>query len=178
MGSRSDIRMMVYSTNCWYKVICEPVPAGLTRWELESEAWGWDLVFIRGFPPKLGIQTWQWGSPRGRQLLSHMGFPEARLACWEAPETLRVVWVFGSGETEVRGRWVLSPGASHRMRGKWVFPPGETGLARKTVVPQTRGINVIIIGLLLYMIGLSANSQEVLSRYMNVILIYCCTWSA
>ena len=60
------------------------------------------------------------------------------------------------------------------MRGKWVFPPGKAGRARKTVVPRTKGFNVIIIGLLLYMIGLSANSQEVLSRYMNVILNHCC----
>ena len=49
------------------------------------------------------------------------------------------------------------------MRGKWVFPPGETVVARKTVVPRTREISVCIIGLLLYKLGLSANSQEVLS---------------
>ena len=49
------------------------------------------------------------------------------------------------------------------MRGKWVFPPGETVVARKIVVPRTRGISVCIIGLLLYKLGLSANSQEVLS---------------
>ena len=49
------------------------------------------------------------------------------------------------------------------MRGKWVFPHAETVIARKTVVPQTRGIGVCIIGLLLYKLGLSASSQEVLS---------------
>ena len=57
--------------------------------------------------------------------------------------------VFGSGETEVHGTWV--------------FPPGEIGLAWKTVVPRTKGFDAIIIGLLLYMIGLSANSQWMLS---------------
>ena len=59
------------------------------------------------------------------------------------------------------------------MRRKRVFPPGETGLASKTVIPRTKGFNVIIIGLLLYMSGLSANSQEMFSMYMNVILNYC-----
>ena len=50
------------------------------------------------------------------------------------------------------------------MRGKWVFPPGEIICARKTVVPRTKEFSVVIIGLLLCMIGLSANYQEMLSR--------------
>ena len=54
------------------------------------------------------------------------------------------------------------------MRGKWVFP------GRDWTSVEDEMINVIIIGLLLYMIGLSANSQEVLSRYVNVILHYYC----
>ena len=59
--------------------------------------------------------------------------------------------VFGSGETEVRGKWVLSP--------------CEIGGAWKTVVPRTKEFSVINIGLLLYMIGLSAISHEMLSTY-------------
>ena len=51
--------------------------------------------------------------------------------------------------------------------------PGEIGCAWKTVVPRTKEFSVIIIGLLLYMIGLSANSQEMLSTlwlyYGNVL---------
>ena len=55
------------------------------------------------------------------------------------------------------------------------FPGRDTGCAESGCFPRAKlGFNVIIIGLLLYMIGLSANSQEVLSRYMNVILNHCC----
>ena len=154
----------------------------------------------KGFPPLLGIQTWQGKCPQGRQPLSRRGFLKARPACGEAPETLRAVWVFGSGETSsVQARLRCTecgcfPRARHRMRGKWVFGSGEIGLARKTDIPRTKGFNVIIIGLLLYMnglymkvltrrgcssgyecnietllymIGLSANSQEALSRALG-----------
>ena len=72
--------------------------------------------------------------------------------------------VFSSGETEVHGMWVLSPGETLKCAEKWVFPPGEIVCAWKTIVPQTKEFNVVIIGLLLCMIGLSANSQEMLSR--------------
>ena len=58
--------------------------------------------------------------------------------------------------------WVFSPGETPDAR-KVGVSPGETGLAGKTVVPRTRGISVCIIGLLLHKLGLSANSQEVLS---------------
>ena len=68
--------------------------------------------------------------------------------------------------TEVYGMWVLSPGETPDARKVGVSP----GRDWKTIIPRMRGINVIIIGLLLYMICLSANSQEVLSMYMNVIL--------
>ena len=37
-------------------------------------------------------------------------FPEARPAIGEVPETLWPTGVWTSGETEVRGMWVLSPG--------------------------------------------------------------------
>ena len=57
--------------------------------------------------------------------------------------------VFGLGETEVCGMWV--------------FPPGVIVCARKMIVPRTKEFNVVIIGLLLCMIGLSDNSQEMLS---------------
>ena len=65
---------------------------------------------------------------------------------------------FGSGETEVHGMWVLSPGETPNARKVGVQ------FGRKTDIPRTKGFNVIIIGLLLYMNGLSANSQGVLSR--------------
>ena len=55
------------------------------------------------------------------------------------------------------------PRRDTEVRGKWVFPPGEIICARKTVVPRTKEFSVVIIGLLLCMIGLSANSQEMLS---------------
>ena len=54
-----------------------------------------------------------------------------------------------------------------------VSTPGKTIDARKTGVPRTRRF-IVCIGLLLYMICLSANSQEVLSRCMNGILDYYC----
>ena len=46
-----------------------------------------------------------------------------------------------------------------------MFPPGEIVCARKMVVPRMKEVSVVIIGLLLCMIGLSAiyNSQEMLS---------------
>ena len=64
--------------------------------------------------------------------------------------------------------------------------PGETIDARKVCVPRARPIDarktdvprtrrfIVCIGLLLYMIGLNANSQEALSRCMNEILDYYC----
>ena len=55
------------------------------------------------------------------------------------------------------------PGRDTEVRGKWVVSPGEIVCARKTIVPWTKEFNVVIIGLLLCMIGLSANSQEMLS---------------
>ena len=104
-------------------------------------------------------------------------FPEARPAYWEAPETLRPKWVFTSGETEVRGMWVFPPGETPDAR-KVGVSLGETVVAWKTGVPRTRLIIVCIIGLLLYKIGLSANSQEALSTYINVLLNYYCIRSA
>ena len=98
-------------------------------------------------------------------------FPDARPAYWEAPETLRPKWVFTSGETEVRGMWVFSPAETQDAR-KMGVSPGETVVARKTGVPRTC-MNVClhvyecIIELLLYTIGLSANSQEALSRALG-----------
>ena len=62
--------------------------------------------------------------------------------------------VFGSGETEVRGMWVLSPGETPKCAESGCFPRARL---------DERG-SVVIIGLLLCMTGLRANSQEVLSR--------------
>ena len=62
--------------------------------------------------------------------------------------------------------WVFSPGETPDAR-KVGVSPGETVVAWKTGVPRTRLIIVCIIGLLLYKLGLSANSQEVLSTCMN-----------
>ena len=59
--------------------------------------------------------------------------------------------------------WVLSPGETPGAR-KVGVSPGETGGARKTGVPRKY---LLYIGLLLYKLGLSANSQEVLSTCMN-----------
>ena len=63
----------------------------------------------------------------------------------------------------------------------WVFSPGETPGARKVGVSparlEVRGRQVfprrkylLCIGRLLHKLGLSANSQEALSMYMNVLL--------
>ena len=103
-------------------------------------------------------------------------FPEARPAYWEAPETLRPTWVFTLGEIEVRGMWVFSPGETPDVR-KVGVSPGETVVARNTGVPRTGWI-IVGIGLLLYKLGLSANSQEVLSTCMNALFNYYCIWSA
>ena len=64
----------------------------------------------KGIPALAGYKEYLLRRPQGRQILSCRGFPEARPAYWEAPETLRPKWVFTSGETEVRGMWVFSPG--------------------------------------------------------------------
>ena len=63
--------------------------------------------------------------------MSRSGFSEASLACREAPETLRKVWVFGSGET------VFGSGEAE-VRGMWVLTPGETPDARKVGVSPGR----------------------------------------
>ena len=46
-----------------------------------------------------------------------------------------------SGETEVRGMWVFSPGETPGAR-KVGVSPGETGGARKTGVPRTRVVTM------------------------------------
>ena len=70
-----------------------------------------------------------------------------------------------SGETEVRGMWVFSPGETPGAR-KVGVSLGEIGGARKTVFPARKYL--LCIGRLLYTLGLSANSQEALSMCMNV----------
>ena len=144
MGSLSNAQKTVQVTNRWYKVICEPVPSGLTPQELESGAWGWALIIIRGFPPQLGIQSKQWRSPQGRQLLSCRGFPRGQAGLLGGSRNPAADLGVHFGETEVRGMLVF---------------PRARRLARKTVVPRTRWINVIIIGLLLYMIDISARRR-------------------
>ena len=60
----------------------------------------------------------------------------ARLACWEAPETLRPIWVFGSGETEVCGMWVLSPGETPNARKVDVSPGRDWTSAENGCSPE------------------------------------------
>ena len=60
-------------------------------------------------------------------IVMRRGFPEASLACREAPETMQAVWVFSSGET------VFSSGETEE-RGMWVLTLGETLDARKVGV--------------------------------------------
>ena len=64
--------------------------------------------------------------------------------------------------------WVFSPLETSGVR-KVGVSPGETGGAWKTGVPRTK-VFILCIGLLLYKLGLSANSQEELSMCMNVLL--------
>ena len=97
-------------------MICEPVLAGLAPHKLESGTWELRPPNHKGAPAIAGY--------RGItviEILSCREFPEARPAYWEAPETLQPKWVCTSGETEVRGMWVFSPGETPRMRRKWVF---------------------------------------------------------
>ena len=70
----------------------------------------------KGIPALAGYKGISDTRPQGRQILSCRGFPEAMPAYWEAPETLRPKWVFTSGETEVRGMWVSSPGEKQDAR--------------------------------------------------------------
>ena len=138
-------------TCVWYKVICEPVSAGLLPREIVRN--------VGARPNRKGIPSLAgyWGitvtESAGKTRYCCVGsFPEARPAYWEAPETLRPKWVFISGETDVRGMWAF---------------PRAWLVARKTGVPWTRWITVFI-GLLLYKLGLSANSQEALFRALGV----------
>ena len=74
--------------------------------------------------------------------------------------------MFSSGEIEVRRMWVL-PRARHMMCGKWVFPWARRLLRGRRLFLGTRLIvtECMIIGLLLYKTGISANSLEALSMY-------------
>ena len=63
-----------------------------------------------------------------------MEFPNARPADWEAPETLWPTWVLTSGENEVRGMWVFSPGEIPGAR-KVGVSPGETEKRGRRVFP-------------------------------------------
>ena len=101
----------------------------------------------------------------------------------EAPKALRpphIVAVWGAQKVGVfLGRdWSarnvgVTPGETQDAR-KVGVSPGETIVARKTGFPRTRRIVAVwmIIGLLLYKIGISADSQEALSVYASV-----CVWS-
>ena len=91
------------------------------------------------------------------------------MACRGGPEPLREAWVFGSGENGCAVRMRLKcaecgcfPGRDSEVRGKWVLPPGEIVCAWKTVVPRTKEFSSYY-WILLCIIGLSANSQEMLS---------------
>ena len=61
-------------------------------------------------------------------------FPETRPAYRKAPETLWPAWVLTSGETEVRGMWVFSPGETPGAR-KLVFPRARLEVRGRRVVP-------------------------------------------
>ena len=66
----------------------------------------------------------------------------------EVPETLWPTWVLTSGETEVRGMWVISPGVTRDARKvgarKVGASPGEIAIARKTVVPRTKSNDCVL----------------------------------
>ena len=49
-------------------------------------------------------------------------FPKARPAYGEAPETLWPTWVLTSGEIELHGMWVFSPGETSGGRKVGVSP--------------------------------------------------------
>ena len=103
----------------------------------------------------------------GRHRLSCREFPEARPACREAPETLWLTWVLTSGETEVRGMWVFSPGETPGAREVGVSW-ARLEVRGRRVLPAQRYL--LCFGRLLYKLGLSANSQDALSMCMNVIV--------
>ena len=65
----------------------------------------------------------------GKTGYSRRGFPKARPACRGTPETMRIVWVFGSGDLGVRNVGV-SPGETADAQNVGVSP-GENRLARK-----------------------------------------------
>ena len=62
--------------------------------------------------------------------------------------------------------WVFSPGEKPGVQ-KVGVSSGETGGARKTGVPRTKVFTM-------YWTIIVYNSQEALSMYMNVLLIYNC----
>ena len=76
----------------------------------------------KGIPALAGYKGITDTESAGRHILSCRGFPEARPAYWEAPETLRPKCVFSSGETEVRRMWVFSPGETPDARKVGVSP--------------------------------------------------------
>ena len=63
--------------------------------------------------------------------------------------------------------WVFSPGETPGAR-KVGVSPGETAGAWKMGVPRTKVFTMYWTIIVLYKLGLSANSQEVLSTCMNV----------
>ena len=55
-----------------------------------------------------------------------------RLSCREFPEALWLTWVLTSGETEVRGMWVFSPGETPGVRKvQGSYRTGKTGKTGK-----------------------------------------------
>ena len=77
------------------KVICGPVSVLIVE----------TPHILNGTPTLAGYLGSQ-----GRHRCRVGNFPEARPAFGEVPKTLRPTGVWTSGETEVRGMWVLSPG--------------------------------------------------------------------
>ena len=80
--------------------------------------------------------------------MSCRGFPEARPAYWEAPETLRpphiVNWTCAQKVGVYFGHVDLTPGETQDAR-KVGVSPGEMISARKTVIPRARLILILIL---------------------------------
>ena len=68
---------------------CEPVSANLTQRVLESGVWGLRPPLHKGIPALAGYYEVTVSVTIGKTEIACRGFPEARPAYLEAPETLR-----------------------------------------------------------------------------------------
>ena len=118
---------------------CEPVSADLTQ----SGVWGLRPPLHKGIPALAGYYEVTVSVTVGKKELSYRGFPEARPAYWEAPETLRPPHIVEGTRARKVGVYFRRDRSARYVS----VSPAETQDARKVgVSPGEMNYYVYIVG--------------------------------